>query len=41
MYMATMSACHLLAHARPHDVVHLTSSNDKGVNVAYTAVAVL
>ena len=25
LYMATMSACHLLAQARPHDVVHLTS----------------
>ena len=27
--MATMSACHLLAQAHPHDVVHLTSNREK------------
>ena len=27
IWLYTMSACHLLAQARPHDVVHLTNTN--------------
>ena len=39
--MATMSACHLLAQARPHDAVHLTSNICSVKNSLHNSIALL